>query len=229
MKYGQAQKIVNMAFKYMYCVWYGKKEYKEYLEKCEVCHMPLDSFSLEWINRCYIKGKNLKKYAKDFDDTVWNQKSLKKEVYSLKQDKEKGPIGSWSTLERGIDEEKSLKCTYQFYVKLLHDELGDVSPLLVDFYVWPRMQMILSAEAFIKTFKVYFNRYFHSNGQREKGGGSTAMKKQKLNYRFHNPNTAEVTADYILKVFIEVNAKKVERVMQEVAEKSAEEDKQEEK
>lgn len=55
------------------------------------------------------------------------------------------------------------------------------------------------------------------------------MKKQKLNYRFHNPNTAEVTADYILKVFIEVNAKIVERVMQEVAEKSAEEDKQVEK
>ena len=55
------------------------------------------------------------------------------------------------------------------------------------------------------------------------------MKKQKLNYRFHNPNTAEVTADYILKVFIEVNTKKVERVMQEVAEKSAEEDKQEAK
>ena len=46
------------------------------------------------------------------------------------------------------------------------------------------------------------------------------MKKQKLNYRFHNPNTAEVTADYILKVFIEVNAKKVERVIQEVAERS---------
>lgn len=55
------------------------------------------------------------------------------------------------------------------------------------------------------------------------------MKKQKLNYRFHNPNTAEVTGDYILKVFIEVNAKKVERVMQEVAEKSAEEDKREAK
>ena len=55
------------------------------------------------------------------------------------------------------------------------------------------------------------------------------MKRQKLNYRFHNPNTAEVTADYILKVFIEVNAKKVERIMQEVAERSLEEDKQEEK
>ena len=50
-----------------------------------------------------------------------------------------------------------------------------------------------------------------------------------MNYRFHNPNPVEVTADYILKVFIEVNAKKVERAMQEVAKKSLEEDKQEEK
>ena len=75
----------------------------------------------------------------------------------------------------------------------------------------------------------YFSRCFHSNGQREKGGGSTAMKKQKLNYRFHNPNTAEVTANYILKVFIEVNAKKVDRVMQEMAERGLEEDKQERK
>ncbi len=53
------------------------------------------------------------------------------------------------------------------------------------------------------------------------------MKKQKLNYCFHNPNTAEVTADYILKIFIEMNTKKVERVMQEVIERSLEEDKQE--
>ncbi len=55
------------------------------------------------------------------------------------------------------------------------------------------------------------------------------MMNQKLNYRFHNPNTAEVTADYILKVFFEVNAKKVDRVMQEVAERNMEEDKHEEK
>ena len=55
------------------------------------------------------------------------------------------------------------------------------------------------------------------------------MARKKLNYRFHNPNPVEVTADYILKVFIEVNAKKVERVMQEVAGRSLEEDKQVEK
>ena len=29
--------------------------------------------------------------------------------------------------------------------------------------------------------------------------------KKKLNYRFHNPNPPEVAAEYILKVFIEVN------------------------
>ena len=44
------------------------------------------------------------------------------------------------------------------------------------------------------------------------------MKKQKLNYRFHNPNTAEVTADILLKVFIEANTKKVETAVQEAAE-----------
>lgn len=48
------------------------------------------------------------------------------------------------------------------------------------------------------------------------------MKKKKLNYRFHNPNTAEATADILLKVFIEANSKKVERDVQEVAEQSIE-------
>lgn len=44
------------------------------------------------------------------------------------------------------------------------------------------------------------------------------MKKQKLNYRFHNPNTMEATADILLKVFIEVNSEKVEVAIQEAAE-----------
>lgn len=35
------------------------------------------------------------------------------------------------------------------------------------------------------------------------------MAKRKLNYRFHNPNLVEVTAEYILKVMIEANAEKV--------------------
>lgn len=43
------------------------------------------------------------------------------------------------------------------------------------------------------------------------------MKERKLNYRFHDPNPAAVTADYILKVFIETNAGKVEAAIQKAA------------
>ena len=42
-------------------------------------------------------------------------------------------------------------------------------------------------------------------------------KRTKLNYRFHNPNTPEVTADYILKILIEVNLKKIDRSLEEKA------------
>lgn len=45
------------------------------------------------------------------------------------------------------------------------------------------------------------------------------MQKRKLNYRFHNPNTVEETADYILKVFMEANMGKVERAIREAAER----------
>lgn len=45
------------------------------------------------------------------------------------------------------------------------------------------------------------------------------MKKQKLNYRFHNPNTVEATADILLKVLIEANSEKVEKAIQEAAER----------
>lgn len=40
------------------------------------------------------------------------------------------------------------------------------------------------------------------------------MKERKLNYRFHNPNTATATADYILKILIQSNAGKVENAIQ---------------
>lgn len=43
------------------------------------------------------------------------------------------------------------------------------------------------------------------------------MKKRKLNYRFHNPNTAEVTAGILLKVLIEANSEKLEKAIQEAA------------
>ena len=46
------------------------------------------------------------------------------------------------------------------------------------------------------------------------------MKRRKLNYRFHNPNSIEVTATYLEKLFIEVNANKVEQALQAAASQS---------
>ena len=43
------------------------------------------------------------------------------------------------------------------------------------------------------------------------------MKRTKLNYRFHNPNSAEDTADFLCKLLIEANVGKVERAIEEAA------------
>ena len=49
------------------------------------------------------------------------------------------------------------------------------------------------------------------------------MKQRKLNYRFHNPNSAEDTAEFLCKLLIEANAGKVERAIEETASRCAEE------
>ena len=50
------------------------------------------------------------------------------------------------------------------------------------------------------------------------------MKTTKLNYRFHNPNSAEDTADFLCKLLIEANRGKVERAMEQAALQDAESD-----
>ena len=49
------------------------------------------------------------------------------------------------------------------------------------------------------------------------------LKQRKLNYRFHNPNSAEDTANYLVEILIEANVRKVERAIEEAASKCAEE------
>jgi len=41
------------------------------------------------------------------------------------------------------------------------------------------------------------------------------MKRQKLHYRFHDPNPAETAADFLLKIFIAANREKAERAVQD--------------
>ena len=51
--YGKAQKIVNMMFKHLYCMNFGQENSWKVLQEeyFWYCHMPLDSFTLDWLKR----------------------------------------------------------------------------------------------------------------------------------------------------------------------------------
>ena len=40
------------------------------------------------------------------------------------------------------------------------------------------------------------------------------MAKQKLNFRFYNPNTVGATADNLLKIMVDVNSDKLDQAIQ---------------
>ncbi len=40
------------------------------------------------------------------------------------------------------------------------------------------------------------------------------MKKQKLNYRFYNPNPADLTAGYLVSILIDANRERVNSAIQ---------------
>lgn len=46
---------------------------------------------------------------------------------------------------------------------------------------------------------------------------AATVKQRKMNYRFHDPNPAAVTAGCVLKVLIEANAGKVEAAIRSAA------------
>ena len=48
-------------------------------------------------------------------------------------------------------------------------------------------------------------------------GKHLTMKKRKLNYVIHNPNSIEKTADFLLEILIAANTDKVEQALGEAA------------
>ena len=65
--FGKAQKVINMTFKYLYC-FNDAEEYEDYFK---FCHMPIDSYTLNW---CYENGL----YNKN---DIENWSNLNKEIY----------------------------------------------------------------------------------------------------------------------------------------------------
>ena len=155
--YGQTQKIVNMAFKYLYCLFYKYGKLKE--GQFADCHMPLDSFSLEWFKRCFKEEDFFDKdYFTKLPDKLF--KKVDGEKLLLKAES----IGSWSSIKTLSENEteEMIRYPYEFYrdvIKKYCEEYNEkevkreIYPLQLDFIVWPKMQKIMAAEAFIKTME----------------------------------------------------------------------------
>lgn len=148
MTYGQAQKIINMAFKYLYCC----KHDSAMEERFKACHMPLDSFSLEWFKRKF-KEKNFS----NLDSYSENNKELPENLFTKKGEKKlkAESIGSWSSMQTWEKDCKKQEYPYEFYAHVIKQycKKNSITPLQLDFIVWSKMQKIMAAESFIKTFK----------------------------------------------------------------------------
>ena len=127
--YGKAQKIVNMSFKYLYC----RNDADKRKDHFKYCHMPLDSFTLEWFKREYPKQNNGNKL-----DNI---------------------ITSWSNLKSGdnndpdtfIDDDGKKCYSYHFFkeeIRKIANNKG-IFPLELEFIVWPQIQKELAAEDFL--------------------------------------------------------------------------------
>ena len=142
LKYGKAQKIVNMTFKNAYCL---KNKVNSKFTNCdkyyEYCHMPLDSLTLEWFTRTQIWLKSdwlhLKKNDKFFLKGEMPESWSKMEEDSKADDK-----FGYETIQNRIrtylkdyaDKNKST------------DQLQGYTPLQAEFFVWKNIQLELAAE-----------------------------------------------------------------------------------
>lgn len=125
---GKAQKIVNMSFKNLYAVCCSKNIEHKYYNQFQYCHVPLDSFILEWFYRnCSTKeNKILKSY-----------------------------IPSWSAINTYGDENllKDKKTyTYFYFQKVFRDNIKGCTPLQAEFIIWNEIKLTLVAEDFYFTY-----------------------------------------------------------------------------
>ncbi|MGN1143457.1 MAG: hypothetical protein ACI4SU_02750, partial [Anaerovoracaceae bacterium] len=166
--YGKAQKIINMAFKYLYCYAYVDESLKVYFR---FCHMPLDSFTLEWFKRNVAKNLN------DF-----------------KSDK----LMPWSKIENSASNEDTFTITengkqkeyytYDFYKNCIRKYIEDnhikLTPLQLEFIIWPETQLILETENYLFTLDRNLNR----NEIREMDLSSKLKKvKELIEKRINSP------------------------------------------
>lgn len=133
-QYGKAQKIVNMTFKYLYCCDGAER----YIDKFKYCHMPLDSYTLDWYSSEVLPWYNKK------NESISGWSSLGKEKYTEIQEQ----------IRRYL---KDANHSYK-------DENGkSLTPFEVEFYIWPEqkwrraIKTVLHLEILTEDYPQYAN------------------------------------------------------------------------
>ena len=124
-KFGKAQKIVNMTFKYLFCF----DDSMNHKEKFEHCHMPLDTYTLEWFTDNVVK-----QYNKD-------NKNEKVKTTTIKEK-------SWGNLDFGEKNERYSYSWIQNEIKVFLNKSNQyidangkpLSPFFAEFYIWPEQK-----------------------------------------------------------------------------------------
>lgn len=121
--YGQIQKLINMAFKYLYCC---RDIRDNKFGRFDWCHMALDTYTLTWLGR--VEATDFKIIKKQYGwDGSWSKISSK-ELYGV------------------IVEAIRKSCNAD---KWPHKD----KPFFAEFYIWPHEASIESLHAVIKEAK----------------------------------------------------------------------------
>ena len=156
--YGKAQKIVNITFKGCYCLE-GADQKEDLFEHC---HMPLDSFTLEWFYR-EVVTKWWNKHNQDGRDSRINKTKLNSWSNIDYFDADIGN-STVSRIERYKDDNPTRTINGFYHYVFIQDiiraflnepepatseqvKLGGCTVLQAEFFIWPEIQLHLSAEA----------------------------------------------------------------------------------
>ena len=172
--YGKSQKIVNMTMKTIYCLDGAEEKAKKgYFDHC---HMPLDSFTLEW-------------FRTEVAQNWYNPTKIK--ACKIKISQEGGSLPKWSKLEfkkgslsddfntydtDSITREENGKYHYMFFVTMIREyfkstnnHYKDLTPFQAEFYIWPEIQWEMIAENLYKQDlinKIKVNRGVSTNNSK---------------------------------------------------------------
>ena len=178
LKYGKAQKIVNMTFKIAYCLQHNEIKEDQFEKYFEHCHMPLDSITLEWFKRTQTWLKDYCKNGHSKGSCDFLCKYLP-ESWSKMESDDSGNRYGYETIQKKIRDYLKEYAAENITTKYLKD----YTPLQAEFFVWKYMQLELAAEGVYKQLLSFEDL------------DSTGRKKKDKDAEYRNKTINEKLAD----------------------------------